>query len=121
MSSHTGHALLLKTDGTVWGSGGNIYSPLSHHGYGDKATAWGSIFEGAIAIATGSSHSVAIRRDNSLWTWGRDEGLDPHRILPQVDAVAAGSSSTIALSKGHLRQWDRGTAPRQIMRCKDPE
>jgi hypothetical protein len=26
--AHTGHALILKRDGTVWGTGGNIYGPL---------------------------------------------------------------------------------------------
>lgn len=118
VSSHTGHALILKKNGEVWGTGGNIYGPLSHHGYGDKAIQWGMIFDGVLSIATGSSHSVAIRRDKSLWIWGRDEGLDPRRMFAKVDAVAAGSTSTIALSGGALWQWDTGTRPNRIMTCE---
>lgn len=115
--SHTGHALLLKQNGGVWGTGGNIYGPLGSHGYGDKATRWGLIIEGVSSIATGSSHSLAIKRDNSLWIWGHNEGLEPRQVMTEVTAVAAGNSSTIALSKGVLWQWDTGTKPKMIMKC----
>ena len=118
--AHTGHALLLKQDGTVWGTGGNIYGPLSHHGYGDKAVKWGQIFGDANAIATGSIHSLAIKQDSSLWIWGRHEGLDPKQIMTGVSVVAAGSNSTLALSKGQLWQWDIGSQPQAIMECEHP-
>ncbi|MFT5394471.1 MAG: hypothetical protein ACI8PT_004682 [Gammaproteobacteria bacterium] len=39
ISAHTGHALIRKSNGEVWGTGGNFYGPLSHHGFGDKAGA----------------------------------------------------------------------------------
>lgn len=115
--SHTGHALVLKKDGGVWGTGGNIYGPLGNHGYGDKAVEWGLIMEGASAIATGSSHSLAIKPDRSLWIWGRNEGLDPKQVISEVAAVAAGNKSTIALSNDILWQWDIGANPRMIMKC----
>jgi alpha-tubulin suppressor-like RCC1 family protein len=118
--AHTGHALLLKQDGTVWGTGGNIYGPLSHHGYGDKAVKWGQIFGDANAIATGSIHSLAIKQDSSLWIWGRHEGLDPKQIMTGVSVVAAGSNNTLALSKGQLWQWDIGSQPQAIMECEHP-
>lgn len=118
VSSHTGHALILKTNGEVWGTGGNIYGPLSHHGYGDKAISWGMIFDRVTGIATGSSHSVAIRSDGSLWIWGRDEGLDPKKVVAKADAVAAGSTSTIALSEGALWQWDTGGKPKRVLACE---
>ena len=116
--SHTGHALILKKDGTVWGTGGNIYGPLGSHGYGDKAIEWGMIVDGVNAIATGSSHSLAIKRDGSLWVWGRNEGLDPKQAMSEVSAVAAGNSSTVALSKGTLWQWRTGSRPRSVMKCE---
>ena len=115
--AHTGHALILKRDGTVWGTGGNIYGPLGHHGYGDKAIAWGRIVDDATAIATGSSHSLAIRRDGSLWIWGRNEGLDPRRVLDDVLAVAASSKQSIAIGQGKLWQWRTGDAPEAVMAC----
>ncbi len=119
VASHTGHALILKQDGTVWGTGGNIYGPLGHHGYGDKATEWGIIVDDIKAIATGSSHSLAIKRDGSLWIWGRHEGLEPKQIMSTASAVAAGSSSTIALSKNTLWQWSPGSRPKAIMKCEN--
>lgn len=117
VSAHTGHALILKTDRGVWGTGGNIYGPLGRHGYGDKATRWGLIFDGATAIATGSSHSLAIDRSGNLWIWGRNERLDPRRVMSGVTAVAAGTSATIALGAGDLWQWEAGAHPRRIMVC----
>ncbi|MFT5112483.1 MAG: alpha-tubulin suppressor-like RCC1 family protein [Parasphingorhabdus sp.] len=117
--SHTGHALILKWDGTVWGTGGNIYGPLGRHGFGDKAIEWGFIIGEVNLIATGSSHSLAIKRDGSLWVWGRHEGLDPKQVMRTASAVAAGSSSTIALSNGTLWQWSTGSRPRAIMKCEN--
>ena len=115
--AHTGHAIQLKNNGEVWGTGGNIYGPVGVHGYGDKAVAWSFILGGAAGIATGASHTVAILEDDSLWIWGRNEGLTPKRILGAVDAVAASSDSTIALSGGWLWQWNTGQQPRKKFPC----
>ncbi len=115
--AHTGHALFLGRDGSVWGTGGNLYGPLGRHGLGDKAAAWGKIFDDARAIATGASHSVAIRRDGSLWIWGRNESLDPRQVMDRVEAVAAGSDTTIAIGGDALWQWRTGARPRRVMAC----
>lgn len=113
--AHTGHALYLSRNGDVFGTGGNIYGPLSTHGLGDKATQWGKIFDGAKGVATGASHSAAIRRDNSLWIWGAGYGTAPRKILDNVTAVAAGSSDTIArTSDGALWQWEADKKPRRL-------
>ena len=113
--AHTGHAIHLARDGTVLGTGGNRYGPLSRHGLGDKADRWGPIFRGAVAIATGSRHSLAIRADGSLWAWGEGFALEPAKIMERVRAVAAGDTATIALdADGALWQWDRGGAPRRL-------
>lgn len=118
VKSHTGHAILLKQDGSVWGTGGNIYGPLGKHGIGDKAISWGEIFTGAKAIATGSSHSVAIREDDSLWHWGRDIGLEPVKVLGDVIAAAADQRSSMALKTDNsLWQWRRGKQPKLHFKC----
>lgn len=118
IKAHTGHAILLAENGTVMGTGGNIYGPLGQHGLGDKATSWGVIFRDAIAIATGSSHSLAIKSDGSLWSWGRDIGLVPKLVLNEVVAVAADLTGSIALlSDNTLWQWDRGKQPTLHFRC----
>lgn len=118
VKAHTGHAIILKRDGVVLGTGGNIYGPLGRHGIGDKAILWGAIFRDAVAIATGSSHSLAIRADGSLWQWGRDIGLDPVKILDGVVAAAADQGGSIALrDDGSLWQWDRGEPPERHFQC----
>ena len=60
ITAHTGHAILMTKTGDVLGTGGNIYGPVGRHGLGDKAVRWNMILSGAQAIATGSSHSLAI-------------------------------------------------------------
>ncbi len=115
VKAHTGHALYLRRDGVVLGTGGNRFGPLSSHGLGDKADRWGPIFEGARAIATGSRHSVAIRHDGSLWAWGEGFGNEPRPLLGGVAATAAGDSATLALTRdGVLWQWDGGVGPRRL-------
>ena len=115
VKAHTGHALHLRRDGVVMGTGGNRFGPLSAHGLGDKADRWGRVFHRARAIATGSRHSVAIRDDGTLWGWGDGFGIAPRKLLDGVVAAAAGDSATIALTaNGALWQWDRGGAPRRL-------
>jgi hypothetical protein len=114
--AHTGHAIHLRRDGVVMGTGGNRFGPLSSHGLGDKADRWGPIFRDAVAIATGSRHSAAIRADGSLWAWGEGFSIEPTRLMERVAAVAAGDTATIArTSDGALWQWDGGArAPRRV-------
>jgi len=113
--AHTGHAIHLRRDGTVMGTGGNRFGPLSSHGLGDKADRWGPIFQGAVAIATGSRHSLAIRADGSLWAWGEGFAIEPAKVMDRVAAVAAGDTATLALTAdGALWQWDGGGKPRRL-------
>ena len=115
VKAHTGHAIHLRRDGTVMGTGGNRFGPLSSHGLGDKADRWGPIFTGARAIATGSRHSAAIRHDASLWVWGGEWGTQPRMLLDQVTAVAAGDTVTLArTADGALWQWDGAGAARRL-------
>ena len=109
ITAHTGHAILLNDNGDVLGTGGNIFGPVGKHGLGDKAVRWSKIMGGAKGIATGSSHSVAITQNNTLFAWGSEYGIEPVAIMKNVQAVAAGSSTTIAITQdGRLWQWERG-------------
>jgi alpha-tubulin suppressor-like RCC1 family protein len=114
--AHTGHGVHLRRDGTVIGTGGNRFGPLSSHGLGDKADRWGPIIDGAVAIATGSKHTLAVRGDDSLWAWGEGFAIAPSRPMDRVAAVAAGDSATIALdADGAIWQWDAGRGPRRLV------
>jgi len=113
--AHTGHALYLTRDGRVMGTGGNRYGPLGTHGYGDKATVWGILFEGGRRIATGARHSLAIRPDGELWIWGSGEGLAPKRILGGVLAVSGGLDESVAITAdGAVWNWRVGQPPARI-------
>lgn len=113
--AHTGHALFLRQDGKVLGTGGNRFGPLSHHGIGDKADSWGAVFSDATAIATGSRHSLALRADGSLWIWGGQEGLKPRKALESITAMAGGSDDSIALgSDGSVWHWRLGEEPKRL-------
>lgn len=115
VKAHTGHAIHLRRDGMVMGTGGNRFGPLSSHGLGDKADRWGPIFEGAVAIATGSRHSAALRADGSLWVWGEGFEIAPKKLFDGVAEVAAGDTATLALTRsGELWQWERGRGPRRV-------
>jgi Regulator of chromosome condensation (RCC1) repeat len=114
--AHTGHAIYLGRDGTVFGTGGNRFGPLGRHGLGDKADRWGPIFSGAAAIATGSRHSLALRADGSLWAWGEGFAIEPARIMDKVTETAAGDTVTLArTADGALWQWDGGGTPRRLV------
>ena len=118
IKGHTGHAILLTDRGEVRGTGGNIYGPLGRHGLGDKAVRWGPVADAATGIATGASHSLAIRADGTLWIWGRNESPEPRNVLAGVAGAAAGSTSSIALARdGSLWQWRTGAPPAKIFDC----
>ncbi len=89
----------LSRDGAVLGTGGNRTGPLGKHGYGDKAVHWGLILERASQLGTGNRHSMAIRADRSLWTWGSANGLEPKRVLNDIVAAIGGDHDTLAMQR----------------------
>jgi alpha-tubulin suppressor-like RCC1 family protein len=113
--AHTGHALYLRRDGAVLGTGGNRFGPLGRHGLGDKADTWGVIFSAASQIATGSRHSLAIRADGMLWIWGAGAGLEPAPVLSNVVAAGGGLEDSVALTAdGAVWNWGLGQAPARV-------
>jgi alpha-tubulin suppressor-like RCC1 family protein len=120
IASGDDHTVALKDDGTVlaWGSnasgqlgdgngGTNSYSPVSV----------GGELSGIIAIAAGKSHTVALKDDGSVWTWGKNDhgqlgdgnfgtgsdlpvqvvGLYGDGYITDISTVAAGGDHTLLL------------------------
>ncbi|MDR0838318.1 MAG: hypothetical protein LBN99_01595 [Oscillospiraceae bacterium] len=86
-----GHALALKTDGTLWAWGYNIYGQLGD-GTRTERLAPVQILSGVAEIAAGGNDSAAIKTDGTLHTWGgndlgqlgtgdRTDRLTPVKIL----------------------------------------
>lgn len=120
------HNLALKRDGTVWSWGWNFTGQLGHSYREDaefdefappKQVAG---IEGVVAVSAGGSHSLAIKKDGTVWSWGNNgfgqlgyqtNGIVsafPNRIagLGNIVAIAAGDEQSAALkSDGTVLVW----------------
>ena len=119
-SLNTGHALAIKTDGTLWSWGYNASGQL---GLNDIVHRSSPVQVGALTtwslISAGAAHSLAIKTDGTLWSWGQNSNGQlgqndiVHRSSPvQVGAlttwskVACGSYTSLAVkTDGTLWSW----------------
>jgi alpha-tubulin suppressor-like RCC1 family protein len=121
------HTLALKGDGTVSAWGYNRDGELGNGANEDSPTPvlvkdfrdpTGHL-SGVRAIAAGSSHSLALKEDGTVWAWGYNfdgqlgDGTEanstrPVRVgeLQGVEAIAAGSVHSLALKEdGSVWAW----------------
>jgi len=122
------HVLALKTDGTLWawgsnlqgqlGTGGSLSAPQLTPQQVGTATTWAS-------ISAGENHSLAIRQDGTLWSWGNDSygqlgqgggsqfgSYTPYKVGTDTDwrSVDAGAAHSLALkTTGTLWGWGNNT------------
>lgn len=120
------HNLKICPDGTVQSWGRNDYGQL-----GNGTTAPDANYTGTpakeqvigltniISVAAGYTHSIALKNDGTVWTWGHNNAgqlgdgttvtkLTPAQVpgLSNVIAVKAGSSFSLALkSDGSVMAW----------------
>jgi alpha-tubulin suppressor-like RCC1 family protein len=120
------HSLALRADGTVWAWGANSEGQLGDGTTTDRHTPVqvhgveaGRSLIGIIAITAGSSYSVALRADGTVWAWGANnagqlgDGTTEGRRAPvlvtgltRVSAIAARGTHTLALiADGTVRSW----------------
>ena len=102
------YSLALKDDGTVWGWGRNVDGALGKDVTTTKANTIIPVqiagLSDIIALDCGSGHSLALKRDGTVWAWGTN---DSH--LLGVDTVSAthipvqvpGLGGIVALSAGN--------------------
>ena len=71
------HNLAIKADGTIWGWGQNIYGQLGDGTSGKASRARNTPVPSVPGndwkqAAVGGSHSVAVKKDGTLWAWGNN-------------------------------------------------
>lgn len=96
------HSLALKSQGTLWGWGENVHGQVGDgtSGRGDDqrdepvASAPGNQWT-ALAVGSGS-HSLAIKRDGSLWAWGNNWagqlGIGDRQLPSTPDPIQVGTN-----------------------------
>ena len=125
------HAMAIKTDGSLWAWGwngdgrlGNGYIANESSTIEDRIqTVPIKIMEDVVSVSVGSSHTMAIKTDGSLWAWGHNDsgqlgdgtfttlGNDngrrtPVKIMDSVAFVSAGYRHTMAIkTDGSLWAW----------------
>ena len=116
-----GHTLALKSDGSLraWGSNSDGQLGLGWFGNYDDPSRSAGVLSACQTIACGHNHSVAIKRDGSLWQWGTDglywrhekgQSPTPWQVGTERDwrAAACGQEHSLALkSDGSLWAWGR--------------
>jgi alpha-tubulin suppressor-like RCC1 family protein len=129
------HSLALKSDGTIWGWGSNGNGQLGNGSTATQVTSpvqvsSTSLGTTVVAIAAGSSHSLALRSDGAVFAWGLNtngqlgDGTSTQRTSPVqvrdavgtafltgIVAIAAGNSHSLALkSDGTVFAWGLNTS-----------
>jgi alpha-tubulin suppressor-like RCC1 family protein len=74
VSAGNQHTAAIKTDGTLWTWGRNNYGQLGDNYVTDKSSPVQTITFGTNwkQVSCAYTHTVAIKTDGTLWTWGRN-------------------------------------------------
>ena len=126
------HTAALKADGTVWEWGRNIEGELGNHANTNSSTpvqvqgpGGTGVLAGVIAISAGEQHTVALKADGTVWSWGASWygqlgnnsktgsntpvqvlGIGASGVLSGVVAISAGMQQTVALkADGTVVAW----------------
>lgn len=121
------HAVALKNDGTVWAWGDNISCQLGTGAPCGSSSSSNipvqvSGLTNIIDIASGDSHTLALKSDGTVWVWGKNadyqygNGLftvstTPVQVpsLTNITSIGAGFRHSLAVSNdGSLYVWGGG-------------
>jgi len=115
------HSLALKSNGTVWAWGSNIYGALGNATTTSTTTpVQVLLLTGVTKISAGGWHSVALKNDGTVWAWGWNtdgqlgDGTFVDKTIPTqvtglsgIIAIAAGTYHVLAL-KNDSTVWAWG-------------
>jgi len=112
------HTAAIKTDGTLWTWGYNIGGQLGDNTTTDRSTPVTTFAGGTNwkQVSAGSLHTLAIKTDGTLWTWGRNhigqlgDNTQTNRSIPVTTfaggtnwkQLACGASHTVAIKSSDI-------------------
>jgi len=114
------HSVALKADGTVWGWGEGSAGQLGDGTYTSRrlSPVQASGLSSVVAISAGYWHTMALKSDGTVWTWGSNQSgqigiaggyrKTPVQVtsLSSVIAIVAGVYHSMALlSDGTVWSW----------------
>ena len=117
VAAGTNHSLALKSDGSVWAWGWNIFGQLGDgSGVNQNAPVKINGLTNVIAIAAGGVHSLALLADGSIMAWGGNsygelgDGTTTNRATPLLvwsgTAIACGQYHSLAKhTSGRIYAW----------------
>jgi alpha-tubulin suppressor-like RCC1 family protein len=113
------HSLVLKTDGSLWAFGSNAYGQLgvaTNAGVDVANSTPMQVMTEVRAVAAGRYHSLVLKADGSLWTFGTNgsgelgrpldvatlstiygQNPTPTQVMTGVRSIAAGGTHSLAL------------------------
>lgn len=117
------HSQIVNGDGEVWGWGNDLYGQLGNGKqlgrYAADPKSQAERLGDVLGVAAGSNHTLALRKDGSVWGWGdnslgqlgdgtRTTRLEPVQVpgLETIRAVAGGYVHSLALDRsGVVWAW----------------
>lgn len=120
------HTLAVDHNGEVWAWGRNTYGQLGVAGANSvppvKVSLVPQPLGDIVAVAAGAEHSVALKRDGTVWAWGQnslgqlgngqttDVNTKPTMVsnLTGIMRIAAGDNHTVALKQDQTSVWAWG-------------
>ncbi|ARF14915.1 Ig-like domain-containing protein [Sporosarcina ureae] len=128
ISTGDSHTLAVDENGAVWAWGRNAFGQLGRVTPLISSTEplrinGGSDFSNIVAVTAGSEHSVALKTDGTVFTWGRnsfgqlgngetgDENVVPQKVpgLTNIIEITAGNNHTLALKQDRTTIWAWGS------------
>jgi len=116
-----GHALAVKSDGTVWGWGSSTLGPFDGEAIFGRHPTPRRLhgLTGVVSAAVGEAHSLVLKADGTVWAWGDNlrgqlgDGTRVDRSTPvqaaglgEVVAIVAGAEASLAMkSDGTAWRW----------------